>query len=1103
MKGHQVGNQGEVQSQINTDITIGSPVIHKFDSAGPNTQKFCAQDCDAPAHSKAPSVQHGQLCPETGQSSVLSATAGRGIHRTHDNGRPERRVDDVWESPHRQALRGDLGQPPGLGTMVCGPLLQQWQDGTSQDDQVHPPQDRRDREHRGTDTDANCQGKEPPKVTGSTSQDDASQYNSQDMASGVRDRLLRSDERDSLDRRRRSPRRDERPSGQNVEHGECYAEADRADVPEHHGGRPPDARRHPRNCNGRMGGSLEQLIEDYGRSDWALKAGEIDSFCHSMPNNHQAKFWEHVEMIEAELTQMSKIVKPNAKKLDLLEVFCSQNSSLTNQVNQLGGSAKRFGLDQGDLMKPEGRRELFSILIRHQPHNIWMSPTCGPWSKWSQFNCQRSLQSWDQINSDRADMLIQVALCLVLCRYQHRRQQHAHWEQPKGSLMMKLPQVQEISRYMIAAKPDLCNAGDLTDPQSMQPIKKGLEINTTSRKMYETLDPLKCDHKHNHQVIEGSTVSQGMSISRAKFSELYPRKFARLIAKTIVKHRFPLEKPMGSMLDNALLTIDTMIDEVLAAAVKERPAKRLRRAPSKGVKTQAATGALEQPGEAKRMKTNPQSEEASTSSPSSNNSSDIQQDLIEKALQQIEAVLPRVGKKQINSPNILQMLNAIFPKYQIVRVLAGKGTDRRFEPPSDINPEEAPYRRSIIRLRKDQQIILDPAWEKYDTLSKRQIIRQSPACRVNITMFAAVKAEDHQSPMPSSETVPEAESPDQPAADDGTSNPESLKLENSENQVNENPSEEDPNQGVPDIVRKPEPLEKDPRPPSAVSPAAETPSSTGLERHGPRFRALPKEEQAMIKRAHQNLCHPSPEQLSAVFRSKGCRPEICQAVFDLQCSTCATCQKPKIARPSTLKDALDFNDKVFIDGVTWTSKAGTMFHFYHLIDQATNYHVAVPAPSRSADQAINKVSESWFLWAGPPNTLIMDSATEFTSEMFGEFLQRHDVRGVVTSPHAHWQNGRCERHGQILQSMLNKIDIDSPITTYKDLQQALIQCTHAKNTLSIRAGFAPEVLVFGKNSKLPGSNISSDEISAHASANSEDAQGIAFRQNLALREKPG
>lgn len=439
---------------------------------------------------------------------------------------------------------------------------------------------------------------------------------------------------------------------------------------------------------------------------------------------------------------------------------------------------------------------------------------------------------------------------------------------------------------------------------------------------------------------------------------------------------------MGSVVDSALFSIDTIIGEILAAAVKERPAKRPRRASSKGVKNQAATGALEQPGEAKRMKTNSQSEETPTFSPGLSDSSNSQQTLIEKALQQIEAVLPRVGKKQINSPNILQMLNAIFPKYQIVRVLAGKGTDRRFEPPSDINPEEAPYRRSIIRLRKDQQIILDPAWEKYDNLSKRQIIRQSPACRVNITMFAAVKAEDQQSPMPSSETVPEAESPDQPAADDGTANPEILNMKNPENQMNENPSAEDPNQVDSDVVEKPEAMEKNQRPPSAVPPAIETPSSIGLERHGPRFRALPKEEQAMIKRAHQNLCHPSPEQLSAVFRSKGCRPEICQAVFDMQCSTCAACQKPKVARPSTLKDALDFNDKVFIDGITWTSKAGTMFHFYHLNDQATNYHVAIPAPSRSADQAINKVSESWFLWAGPPNTLIMDSATEFTSEAF-------------------------------------------------------------------------------------------------------------------------
>jgi transposase InsO family protein len=115
------------------------------------------------------------------------------------------------------------------------------------------------------------------------------------------------------------------------------------------------------------------------------------------------------------------------------------------------------------------------------------------------------------------------------------------------------------------------------------------------------------------------------------------------------------------------------------------------------------------------------------------------------------------------------------------------------------------------------------------------------------------------------------------------------------------------------------------------------------------------------------------------------------------------------------------------------------------------------------------VAESWFQWAGPPNVLVTDAGTEFTSSHFMEFLQKNDVKATTTAPHAHWQNGRCERHGHILQSMLNKVDHDSPIQTYTELQQVLAQCTHAKNTLSIRRGFSPEILVFGKvhDSQVP------------------------------------
>ena len=287
--------------------------------------------------------------------------------------------------------------------------------------------------------------------------------------------------------------------------------------------------------------------------------------------------------------------------------------------------------------------------------------------------------------------------------------------------------------------------------------------------------------------------------------------------------------------------------------------------------------------------------------------------------------------------------------------------------------------------------------------------------------------------------------------------------------------------------------------PTHGSPMQMDPGASSAK--GNRFLSLPREEQAMLRRAHQNLCHPSPEQLSTVLRMQGARPEITQAVFDMKCATCASQQLPRIARPSTLKHELDFNDQVFIDGVTWTSKLGKTFHSYHMLDQATNYHVAAPAPSRAAEQASQCVAENWFQWAGPPNVLMTDAGTEFTSEHFMEFLQKFDVKPVTAAPHAHWQNGRCERHGHILQTMLSKIDHDMPIQTYTELQRPLVQCTHAKNFLSIRKGFSPEVLVFGKSSRLPGSLVSCDSMSSLSSADRDDAHGIAFRQSLALREK--
>ena len=171
--------------------------------------------------------------------------------------------------------------------------------------------------------------------------------------------------------------------------------------------------------------------------------------------------------------------------------------------------------------------KLFDQVCRHRPKNIWYSPTCGPWSSWSNFNASRSTYHHELYQQIRLDMLYQVALGIVLFRHQMSSGDHFHWEQPSRSLMLCLPHLAEIHRYSKACEFDLCTAGDLRDPQNGKFIKKGLVILTTLQSMFQRFHGIKCKHDHDHQPLEGSTwTSQGRTL-RTQFSEVYPRKFAR------------------------------------------------------------------------------------------------------------------------------------------------------------------------------------------------------------------------------------------------------------------------------------------------------------------------------------------------------------------------------------------------------------------------------------------------------------------------------------------------------------------------------------------------------------------------------------------------
>ena len=160
------------------------------------------------------------------------------------------------------------------------------------------------------------------------------------------------------------------------------------------------------------------------------------------------------------------------------------------------------------------------------------------------------------------------------------------------------------------------------------------------------------------------------------------------------------------------------------------------------------------------------------------------------------------------------------------------------------------------------------------------------------------------------------------------------------------------------------------------------------------------------------------------------------------------------------------------------------------MDTASNFHVAIPYITKTTEGLIHCFQTAWLSWAGPPKALMFDSATEANSEGFAQFLQEHDIKSHVILTDAHWQLGRAEPHGAILQNMLSKMYVDKPFSSQKEFESVLVQ--------SRVKGYTPEILVLGKSRRLPGSVVDESEQGSNITALQTEA--AQFRDQLEIRE---
>lgn len=188
------------------------------------------------------------------------------------------------------------------------------------------------------------------------------------------------------------------------------------------------------------------------------------------------------------------------------------------------------------------------------------------------------------------------------------------------------------------------------------------------------------------------------------------------------------------------------------------------------------------------------------------------------------------------------------------------------------------------------------------------------------------------------------------------------------------------------------------------------------------------------------------------------------------------------------------------DGAEWQDNMGRKYHFYHFVDVATNFQIAIPAHQFTTASFIQLFRSAWLRWAGNPRMVMFDSASEFNSEDFGQYLRDNNMKHYVIPAEAHWQLGRAERHGAVLKHMLDRYHSDQPIKDDTSFEEALQLLRNAKNSMSRHAGYTPELLVLGKRQQVPGSNVDPNDSASFEHLDSDELESSRFASLVARRE---
>ena len=252
----------------------------------------------------------------------------------------------------------------------------------------------------------------------------------------------------------------------------------------------------------------------------------------------------------------------------LWEVYCGE-SRMSQIAASLGMDSQHFGLNNGwNFSYKSHQREFMKLLDEYQPDEIFLSPTCGPWSP---------MQNISSTTSKRQEQLEQLRdwhhrVHLRFCRRIYLKQisegRHAHLEQPSRALSWKTRALSNLPGFH--AKFSQCQYGCVCkdDNEQWLPVRKDTTILTSKQAVAQVMNR-QCPGDHQHCRLEGSL--RGFQAHRTSYMENYQPALASTLAAAMATPEAPHSWEFGFAVQEITEHVGKLVDlhvEGKAAALR-------------------------------------------------------------------------------------------------------------------------------------------------------------------------------------------------------------------------------------------------------------------------------------------------------------------------------------------------------------------------------------------------------------------------------------------------------------------------------------------------------------------------------------------------------